>query len=365
MRLLLALLLGGCSQQTDLLTLPDGGQCPPITIGGECAGAAAARRLRYALCSCSPLILPHGLLTQGGSGMLGPPTAAVGTDQQVQLAGPAQVGGAMVAAGSFGIAFGRSAGILGTLRSGGTLASQQFLSISGDAFVDGDVRGQVDIDGVLHVPSGAAISSSVSAAGLRVEPVAVEPPCDCGAAPDLIGLINDHAMLNDNPRIHLDPGALTGSQSVLELPCGAFYLSLIKMAPGMELELRVHGRAALFVAGDVNLGDGLRVELDPMAELDLVVGGDLRASSGAIGGPDAPQVRLWLAGKSVQLGHYAGLSASVYAPHAVVLADGNLDVDGALFAAAVSAPGDVIVHYQAEILNAGASCGAPPESAIE
>jgi hypothetical protein len=365
MRPLLALLLLGCSDRTDLLAHGDAGCGMPISLGGECAGAAAARRLRYALCSCSALVVDLGLFTDGGSGsgMRGPPPAAVGSDEHVVVAGPALVAGALEAAGHAGASFGDRAGIFGTLRSAGTLSTNQFLSIDRDAFVGGDVLGVMNIGGILHVSDVSYISSGVDARGLSVEPIMVKPPCDCGAAPDLKGAIAEHAKINDNGAIHLAPDALAGEKTSLDLPCGAFYLSQVKTPPMQELELRVHGKTGLFVGGDVWLGDGLRILLDPAAELDLVIGGNLTAPFGIGGSTNAAHVRVWMAGATLHMG--LPLAAAVYAPNATVIADGDLRVDGALFAAAISAPGDVHVHYDAEILNAGASCGAAPEMAVE
>jgi hypothetical protein len=331
-------------------------------LGGECAGAAAARRLRYALCSCSPLILDRGLFTEGGSGLRGPP-AAVGTDANLQIVGQVQVAGVLEAAGLSGASFIHAAGILGTVRSAGMLSAMQFLSVDGDAFVDGDVLGSMDIRGILHVPVSAFISSGVSAQGVSYGPVEVKPPCNCGAAPDLMSAIAAYAKVNDNDAIQLSPDALAGDRTLLDLPCGAFFLSQIKTPP-TELELRVHGRTALFVAGDVFLGDGLRVTLDAMAELDLVIGGDLTAPFGISSGATPQFFRIWLNGTTL---HASGppLGASIYAPNAVVESDTDLSIDGALFAAGISTPGDVRVHYDAEILNAGASCGAPPEMSVQ
>jgi hypothetical protein len=360
MRLVLALLLLGCTDRTDLLA-GAGAHCDgPIHLGDECAGAAAARRLRYALCSCTALTLERGLFTEGGIGMRGPPPAAVGTNEDLQVAGPVQVEGAIEAAGLFGAAFGRAAGVVGTLRSGGTLSSNQFLSVAGNAFVDGNVVGPMDIGGFLHVPMGAFISGDVSARGFIFEPVEVKPPCDCGSGPDLPSLIASRARTNDNGSIHLSPDALV--QTALDLPCGEFYLSQIR-APS-ELELRVHGRAALYVGGPVDLAGGLRVSLDSMAELDLVVGDDFSAQ-GVVGAASAQAVRLWLAGKTLHLGPYAVLAAAVYAPNAVVLADDVLNVNGALLAGSIAAPNDIRVHYDAAILRAGVTCGEMPQPAVQ
>jgi hypothetical protein len=369
MRAAFLLLALGCSQKTDLLPRSsDGGSgCDgPRKIGGECAGAASAARLRYALCSCSALVLVHQLVTEAGPTMPFPPPAAVGSDQHVQIAGLAQVGGVLAAAGPYGVSFGRSADVAGTLRSGGTLATNQFLAVDGDAWVNGDLLGRVDVAGVLHLPAGDTISPSVIAeSGVVNEPVSVSPPCNCNGAPDFMGDLLTRAKQNDNRDIQLSPDILDGAAQVLDLPCGDFYLSRIHMPPDARLELRVHGYTALYVGGEVTLGAGLRVTLDPMAELDLVVGGEFYAPDGLVGAPNAERVRLWLGSKTVRLGPYAIVSASVYAPDAVVLSDGDLNLAGALFAAAISVPGDVHVHYDPDILAAGASCGKMPQPPVE
>jgi hypothetical protein len=376
--LALALACAGCTQSTDLLPVRDGGAgcAAPIQLGDSapCAAALAAQLLRYALCSCSALVLQRGLFTEVVTGMpamrpVGPPPAAVGTDEYLQIAGPVQVAGVLEAAGAGGAGFNRTAGVLGSLRSGGPLRANEFLSVGGDAFVDGDVLGRIDVGGTLHAPASASISPSVSAGALLAEPVNVAPPCNCGAsAPvDPGAQIAARAQLNDNARIGLQPGALAEGNGppVLDVPCGEFYLTAIEPPPDVELELRLHGQAALFVAGPVTLPRGLRVTLDPGAQLDLVVGGDLTVAAGSVGALAAESVRLWLGPPTVRLGDGVILSAAVYAPAAVVLGDGDLGLRGALFAGALSLPGDVSVHYSAALLSGGLGCGAASQDPVQ
>jgi len=382
----LALLLSGCSQFTDLLP-SDGGTSdgdsstcvapgPPIELANQlhapCAAALASQVLRYALCSCAAIVLPHGLFTDGGGKFMPVPPmalpAAVGSDDYLQLGGPAQIGGALAAAGKEGVSFGRTTAVLGTVRSGGPLSANQFLSIADDAFAAGDVLGRIDVGGRLHVPPDAFVPPSVNAELVR-EPVTVEPPCNCAAGPrlDVATVVAARADHNSDGRIHLRADAFVGDSgpSALDLPCGEYYLSSLHTRAGAELELRVHGRVGLFVGGDVSLGTGLRVSLDGGSSLDLVVAGNFASQSGTIGASTAAAVRLWVGGSTVRLGDGAQLSALLYAPSAVVLSDGDLNTTGALYAQSFSVAGDVGVRFDPMVLGGGAECGGVMQPPVE
>jgi hypothetical protein len=378
--LALALLVGGCSERVDLLpTRAATAACtapgPPIKLGRDapCAAALAASHLRYALCSCSSLVLPEGLFTQGGMPMREPsfmtPPAAVGTDGSLQVSGLTQVAGTVEAAGPAGASFGRTAAVLGKLRSGGAVSAARSLSVGGDAYAAGDVLGRIDVGGTLHAPRGAFIAPSVLAGALVREPVSVPAPCGCGAGPavDVEALVSGHATVNDDARIALDPEAYAAGTGApqLDLDCGEFYLSSLHTPAGVDLDVRVHGRAALFVGGDVALGGDLHVSLDPMAELDLVIAGKLTAQTGVIGGPAAASVRIWMGAAPVQLGSGASLSAALYAPASTLVSDSDLVAAGALLAAGFTVVGDVSVRFDPRILGAGAACGAALEPPVQ
>jgi hypothetical protein len=379
--LALPLLVAGCTQHTDLLPA-DGGtsSCvapgPPIVLANPmnapCAGALAAQLLRHALCSCSAIVLPHGLFTDGGGKFIpGPPMAlpaAVGSDDYVQIGGPVQVGGALTAAGRDGVSFGRTTAVLGTLRAGGSLSANQFLSVAGDAYAAGDVLGRVDVGGLLHAPAGAFVAPSVNAADFVREAVSVEPPCNCKAGQlDLPSVVAARQAHNDDAHLPLRPDAFAteSGPTTLELPCGEYYLSSLHTRAGSELELRIHGHVGLFVAGDVSLGAGLRVTLDAQSELDLVVAGNFANQVGMVGAPAAASVRLWVGGSTLRLGNGADLSALVHAPNAVLLSDGDLDATGSLFAQSFSIAGDVGVRFDPMVLGGGAECGGAMQAPIE
>ncbi len=380
--LALVLLLAGCTEHTDLLP-SDGGADGCTTPGpfirldpqSACAGALAASLMRYAVCSCAPLVLTHGLLTEGGGPGPKPmpgmppmaPIAAVGTDGYVQISGPVQVAGSLEAAGFDGALFDRTSAVLGTLRSAGPIGSNQYLSIDGDAYAGGDVIGRIDIGGVLHLETDANVSFMVNASGEVREPIKVAPPCNCAAGSpiDVPGLIAMRAQQNDDARIGLAPGAFAtaGGPTTLELPCGEYYLDSMHSGSA-ELVLGVHGHVALFIGGDVNLANGLRVVLDPAAELDLVVGGNVTVQAGIVGASAAASVRVWLGSSAVKIFGGVNLSALIYAPSAVVTSESDLVVTGALFVRQLAVDGDVAVHYDATALEGGVACGAPSQDPV-
>jgi hypothetical protein len=370
------LLLGGCTDSTDLLA-SDGGTgdaCmnpgPPTMLGSSCAGALAAQLGRYALCSCSSLVLDRGLFTEGGSMPGGPPggpppIAAAGTDGSFQAGGPVQVAGTLTAGGA-GASFARTSVVFGNLRSAGTIGSNALLTVGNDAFANGDVLGKVDIQGTLHIPDGFNITPGVSASDVHREPVVVPPPCNCDAGPalDPLSLTMARAASNDDPHIALNPDAFAGPNmgAMLDLPCGQYYLSQIT-GPGPDI--KVHGHTALFVAGDIDVGVGMRVFVDPGAELDVVVAGNVSVGSGQLGGLPASAVRFWVGGKSVHFGAGATVNGTVYAPSASFSSDGDLDATGAIFGHDFQPAGDLSVRYDRLILDAGMACGAQPQPPVD
>jgi hypothetical protein len=376
-RAALALLLVGCTQRTDLLPPDDGGvmACSglglPVRLGGpnaSCAGVIAAVTVNRALCSCDSLILPGGLTTEaGGQGqgtMPGPPapSAAVASDGSIEVGGLVQIAGSVSAGATDGIGFNRTASIFGSLRSAGSLSAAQIISVAGDAYVAGDVLGRVEVLGNLFVSPSSNVSALAAGNNFVVrQPIAIEPPCGCATGPivDVDALVSVAANANDDVTGGIDPAALasTHGPTAFDLPCGSYFLP--SLTTDDTLEVRVHGRSALYIDGDVTLADGLRVTLDSGAELDLFVTGNVTLNAGVLGAPSAAAVRLWLAGTTIQLGLDASLSAIVYAPDATLLGDQDLVATGALFVGRVAALGDLTVRFDPDVLDDGATCGQP------
>ena len=192
------------------------------------------------------------------------------------------------------------------------------------------------------------------------------PPCNCAAGPvvDVPALVSAAARSNDDLAAGLDPAAIASAHGAtsFDLPCGTYYLPSLQSDD--TLELRVHGRAALFIGGDVTLAAGLTIALDSGAELDLVVVGNVSVATGVLGAATPSAARLWLASSTVHLGAGAALSAVVYAPAALLLADQDLLATGALFVRSLSATGDVSVRFDSSVLADGASCATASASAL-
>lgn len=390
-----ALALGAlsCSRTTELLPMPVA-TCvapgPPIHIGGtdaqSCTGALAARYGRYALCSCNDLTLtgmlavggPGGPQKPGGAPGPGAPAplslvSAVGTDGNLRVNDLTEVEGSLVTAGTREATFVRGGHVQGNLRGGGGFTTMTTMGVwvSGEMSSAGDVSGLFKVvGGPLRVPAAATVAPEVQSMGVARQPVSVPGPCGCGAssAPDLGAAVAERRTRNANATLSFDAALLTNvdGPETLDLPCGEFYLPELRATDGGALELRVHGRAAIFVAGDVHLGNNLTVTLDDGAELDLIVAGVFDMTGGVFGSSASPsRVRLWVGGGMLSLPPNVQFSAAVYAPAAVFSAGLNLRFSGSLYIGALSVAGDVRIAYDPKVTQGGALCGAPPPPPVE
>jgi hypothetical protein len=242
--------------------------------------------------------------------------------------------------------------------------------IAGDAYVSGNVTatgsGRFRVAGTLHVPAGAMLTGVETGATVN-EPVSVAPPCDCGAPfVDIAAAVAAAATANANSAIALAPSRLADvtAPAAIDLSCGTFYLDELDAAA--PVTINVHGRALLAVGGDVTTRAGLTVQLDPAAELDLVVSGQLIVSGGgAFGAPAASRFRVWVASATTVLFDGApAVSAVVRAPSAPVSAPGGLPLSGSLLARSVALGADSDVHFDRAILESGTICGEPAAPAV-
>jgi hypothetical protein len=198
------------------------------------------------------------------------------------------------------------------------------------------------------------------------EAVAVAPPCSCAGGPDVGGAVAAAALANDDARLRLSPDRLRGDDvpTELDLPCGSYYVTALDTHE--DLDLRVHGRVRLSVTGDVLLRGRLQVELDPGAELDLLVGGTLISAGGReLGSRVAPaRVRIWIGGGgTVSLGSHTVLGAVLDAPRALVGAD-ELELFGSILARGYQLGDQLTLHYDRAVLAGGVVCGDPAQPAI-
>jgi len=374
----------GCTQTTELLA--PSAQCPasiPIVhLGGtgdaNCAGALASHFGRYALCSCYDLNLTGFTVTNSAGpdgGALGPGAAtggAVGVNGSATIFGQTSVDGTMIVSGPGGLKI--AGGNLSSNVRAGSMATLAAAEVSGDAFVATSITGMYMIDGTLHLPQMALLGAEVQTLTPPVrEPVSVPPlPCACPGPPlfaqplvDVGGAVAERGTRNNNddlPFADAFRGEIDTSQS-FDWPCGEFYLPGIRTGPQALLEFRIHGRTGIFVAGDVYLGNSLKVTLDPGAELDLVVAGSVISNGRLLGAPSSPaRMRLWIGSTTVSLPDQVQLGAVVYAPGAVLSVGVDAILSGSLFVQDLTAPvnGNTRLVYDPAAATAGASCGISP-----
>jgi hypothetical protein len=379
----------GCARTTELfpeLTAACTAPGPVVHLGGtddaSCAGAIAARLGRYALCTCKDLIVT-GNLNVGvqGMGPAPPPPgvppspvflAPVGTDGNVQVSGMTRIKGSLVSSGTEGAFFMRGGSIDGNVHVGGALttASMMDLFIAGDAYANGDVSGRFLVNGALHVPDVAAIAPATRAREIVREQVAVDDPCPCSAGPafDVGAAVAARKARNANDALAFPVSLLAGASSnlTLEWGCGEYYVPEISSGDSAALTFRVHGHVAIFVEGDVQLGNNLLVDLDAGAELDLVVTKSFDMTGRVFGSPSsAARTRLWVGGPTVSLPDQVQFGAAVYAPAAVVTAGAGLTFTGTLFAATLAVGGDVRITYDQAATAAGESCGVAAPDPVQ
>jgi hypothetical protein len=205
------------------------------------------------------------------------------------------------------------------------------------------------------------VSSGITDQGEVQGPVNVPDPCDCAANQliDVAGIVAAGQATNDDATLGLDPNVFVGSMGALrlDLPCGSYYLAAITL--NGTATIAVHGRAVLYVGGDINPNGGLEITLDPQATLDLFVGGDMTVNGDVtFGSTTVPsQTRVYVAGSQVMFNGNLILAGNFYLPYAELNPNGNLADFGSVFAGSYDGNSHTVIHYDSAILAAGAECG--------
>jgi hypothetical protein len=339
----------------------------------RCSGWAARRTFSHALCSCADVSVPAALTSLAGdsSATPGDPagSAAVGINGNYQQTEYLRVGGTLTIGGSLELSSTGGIDVAGDLRLTGPASAAGPVVVGRDAWLLAETSSlsliRVDRDLYLGPNATATSFGPVLVDGERREESFVfAPPCACadGELLDVPGIVQDGMGRNDNARILLDPNALdTPSGPVsLTLECGRFALQ--RIAGAAPINLRVEGKVALFVDDAVELGQAFTLELGAEAELDWFIRGTVSLEPGAsIGASARPAAaRLYtIAPGDLTLPGTALVALNVYAPRMNVSVRGLGDVYGALFAASVTAPGALIVHYDRSVTAADESCPLP------
>ena len=345
---------------------------PPVLLGREgveeCGGLIAAQTFGFAACICDDLVATGTLTADAYDSRNGPYVAgtfggSLGINGRLASSREIDISGSLFIAGAGGIQTGLApVSIQGRLFDQGPLRADGAVLVGGDASIGSSVRASsLEIGGVLTIPDADAIevSGDLRAPSILEREVVVPPPCACETTVDIAAYVNRHHEVNDNARIGLGEDDLGNLEEAtrLELPCGRYYVS--RISGQGALTLAIEDRAALFVGQDLALQDMLTVELAPGAELDLFIAGQIVASNRLDLGDtsNAARIRIYMGGSgTLQLDAGATLAGYLYAPHAELSSNGDVELFGALFVRRLAVSGRFRAHYDLAIATAGDLC---------
>jgi hypothetical protein len=259
----------------------------PTTLGSGCDAALAQQTFTSGLCSCNGFNVNSNMMVDSYNSTTAP-YAAGGTSGTIATNGNIQSNaviddeGALIAAGTGGVTFVSSTAstVKKTIASGGNLTGK--VNVTGNGAVVGTVSG------------GAVIS------GTTTHPASITKPCDCAAA-DVIPIstiVAAHATVNDNATIGITATSISSLNGAarLDLPCGNFYLNGFNNNNALTID--AHGRTALYIQGDINANGSIAFTLEPGAEFDVFITGNLNTNSGfVLGSPNYPAMaRMYVGG---------------------------------------------------------------------
>ncbi|HEY6178790.1 MAG TPA: hypothetical protein VIX73_30270, partial [Kofleriaceae bacterium] len=337
-----------------------------------CTGSVAVRAFSHAVCTCDGYATSTALTTDSFDSAAGPyapggTTGDVAIDGDMRTNALVQVGGGLVVASAAGAALladlhvAHDLAIAGPTGGGGGVT----VTAGGNAEIAGNVDlAALSVAGTLTIPPGATLAGTVTAGATQRAAVSIAPPCACGDTDivDVAGLLAVHASDNQDAAIGLAPDRFTDyhGAAVLDLPCGIYYLGPVR-GDG-ELTLRITGRVALLVDGDISLRAPLTISLDTDdAELDLIARGILSSDQAiVIGRADHPaRTRIYLAGTgTTELSGNSQLSANLYAPNTAIALSATASVHGSLFVRRLDQSAPLTIHYDIDVRRADIAC--PP-----
>jgi hypothetical protein len=351
----------GCSATGPMLSVIRANQ-PSRQV---CAGQLAAQTFTHALCTCGDLSLGPGLLTQSFDSSAADKSyvfggAPVGVRGKYPAVG-SSIGGSLTVAGTAQIPpITGPMYIQGDLRLAGSTTLASLLFVKRDAWLVSRVGyvAWVDINrNYYHFPSGGFIGigpRSIGGAEI-VQAFTVDDPCGCSEQLDIPAIETAEGAKNDNAGI-IDGAALANVTTPVEqeLPCGRFrFDSIGGTAP---IHLKINGRTAIFVDGNVTASDSFQLDVAPNAELDWFIRGNLSVGAAKIGEVARPSAtRIYVAGPADILLANGKIGANIYAPDTNV-SIGPDGVAGSVYCKNLNVPSGAYVRYDRAILNQGNQC---------
>lgn len=383
-------LSGGCEEAIDVGVAPDkcAGGGPQIDVESRkdgrkrCLGNVAQNVFRWAICSCDKLVSDNEIRTDAYDSTIGRYQpgglgASVGTNDKIEVGNRTDVRGSVWASGSGGASldaasFDNDVLVHQQLHVGGNAVFGKIAEIRKDGYVAQDIEAgdSVEFQEVLHVNSQSSVPDEVSYKQLDRTVVNVDEACGrCGVADRIPvdAIVSAHSGTNnDNGLINLDADILSsqGDNVVLVLPCGEYYLS--EIAIENEATILAEGRTALYIGGDVDVGNDLTIKAAPGGELDVFVAGNVTIDDKAVvGDPVYPaSTRFYVGGQGGwHIENDARIGAYIYSIPGGVSTDNDLEVFGGLYTQNLDAGNNVDIHYDRGVLDAGENCTSdPPDS---
>ena len=283
-------------------------------------------------------------------------SASIAANGEVATNSTTSVGGYVYAGGQGvtpALSLGASGTVLRDVRAGGDVVVDGTYAIAQDLYLTGSVditSGALSVDGEVRLPSGQTAAGVMATGGVVTEAVTVDPPCDCASPLDIGAIVAPFQSANDDAMANVTTTALDHPAAPVLLPCGKYYFDGIS---GGDVDLRLSGRTAIFVGGDLNVLGDFTIELAAEAEVDLFIAGNFSLDgNGTFGAVSAPsKVRVYIGGQTFDMSGDAGIGANLYAPNADVAFASALQMSGAIFANSLAFSGDFTIHYDESIIS--------------
>jgi hypothetical protein len=341
----------------------DGGGAP-VLADGTCTGQLAESLFRHAVCGCGGLDFNGDLVADAFDSRVvdGPGRANVASNVSLSGNGSMDISGNVVIGGPDGVRANELLHVAGDLISAGSLGRPgSAIEVEGAAWIGGDIMVESLTVSALTVREGVSIEGDVMAGTTEIADFEVPQPCRCEEAVDVAERLAVHQQINHNAERGLDPAHLSRVDGDADLPlqCGRFYLDEISGDGAGRITIRVVGRSALFVGGNITTQQDLDIEIGPDGELDLFVGGNIQVSGvSTLGDPSRPRLlRIYVAaGGSIALSAGSVLAGNLYAPLADLASSAPLELYGAVVVSRVNGAASIDVHHDLAIADASETC---------